>query len=133
DHMAIISPFRAVRPRPELASQVAAPPYDVVSLEEARTLAEGNPYSFLRISRAELELSDEVDPYSTTVYERGAANLRNLLQKGILEQEKQPLLGVYRQKWGAHEQTGLVALASVDEYDRGIIKKHEHTRPAKEA
>jgi uncharacterized protein (DUF1015 family) len=131
--MATIAPFRAVRPRPELASQVAAPPYDVVSLEEARMLAEGNPYSFLRISRAELELSEGVDPYSTAVYERGAANLRNLIQKGILEQEKQPLLGVYRQKWGPHEQTGLVALASVDEYDRGIIKKHEHTRPVKEA
>jgi uncharacterized protein (DUF1015 family) len=131
--MATILPFRAVRPRPELASQVAAPPYDVVSLKEARQLAEGNPYSFLRISRAELELPDGVDPYSTAVYERGAANLKNLIQQGILEQEKQPLLGVYCQKWGAHEQTGLVALASVDEYDRGIIKKHEHTRPVKEA
>lgn len=131
--MATIAPFRALRPRHELASQVAAPPYDVVSLEEARKLAEGNPYSFLRISRAELELSEGVDPYSTTVYERGAANLRKLLQQGILEQEQQPLLGVYRQKWGPHEQTGLVALASVDEYERGIIKKHEHTRPVKEA
>jgi uncharacterized protein (DUF1015 family) len=67
------------------------------------------------------------------VYERGADNLKNLIQQGILEQEKQPLLGVYRQKWGPHEQTGLVALASVEEYDRGIIKKHEHTRPVKEA
>lgn len=131
--MATIAPFRAVRPRPELAGQVAAPPYDVVSLEEARKLAEGNPYSFLRISRAELELSEGVDPYSTEVYERGAANLQNLIQQGILEQEKQSLLGVYRQKWGPHEQTGLVALASVDEYDRGIIKKHEYTRPVKEA
>ena len=131
--MSTIAPFRAVRPRPELASQVAAPPYDVVSLEEARTLAEGNPYSFLRISRAELELPEGVDPYSTAVYKRGADNLKNLIQQGILEQEKQPLLGVYRQKWGPHEQTGLVALASVEEYDRGIIKKHEHTRPVKEA
>jgi uncharacterized protein (DUF1015 family) len=131
--MSTIAPFCAVRPRPELASQVAAPPYDVVSLEEARKLAEGNPYSFLRISRAELELPEGVDPYSTAVYERGADNLKNLIQQGILEQEKQPLLGVYRQKWGPHEQTGLVALASVEEYDRGIIKKHEHTRPVKEA
>ena len=131
--MATIVPFRAVRPRPELASQVAAPPYDVVSLEEARKLAEGNPYSFLRISRAELELSDGVDPYSAAVYERGAANLQNLIQQGVLEQEHQPLFGVYRQKWGPHEQIGLVALASVDEYDHGIIKKHEHTRPVKEA
>ena len=131
--MATIAPFRAVRPRPELASQVAAPPYDVVSLQEARDLAEGNPYCFLRIGRAELELGDGVDPYSAEVYQRGADNLRRLIQDGVLVQELQPLLGVYRQKWGQHVQTGIVALASVDEYDRGIIKKHEHTRPVKEA
>ena len=131
--MATIAPFRAVRPQPELAAQVAAPPYDVVSLKEARDLAEGNPHCFLRIGRAELELGDEVDPYSAEVYQRGADNLRKLINDGVLFQETQPLLGVYRQKWGQHEQTGLVALASVDEYDRGIIKKHEHTRPVKEA
>ena len=130
--MATIAPFRAVRPRPELAASVAAPPYDVVSLEEAREIAKGNPHSFLRISRAELELPDEVDPYSAAVYERGAKNLRSLMKDGVLTQEKHPLLGVYRQKWGEHEQTGLVALASIDEYDRGIIKKHEYTRPVKE-
>ena len=131
--MATIEPFRAVRPKPELASQVAAPPYDVVSLKEARDLAEGNPHCFLRIGRAELELGDGVDPYSAEVYQRGADNLRKLINDGVLVQEPQPLLGVYRQKWGQHEQTGIVALASVDEYDRGIIKKHEHTRPVKEA
>jgi uncharacterized protein (DUF1015 family) len=131
--MATIAPFRAVRPRPELASQVAAPPYDVVSLKEARDLAEGNPHCFLRIGRAELELGDGVDPYSAEVYQRGADNLQKLINDGVLAQESQPLFGVYRQKWGAHEQTGIVALASVDEYDRGIIKKHEYTRPVKEA
>ena len=131
--MATIAPFRAVRPKPELAAQVAAPPYDVVSLKEARDLAEGNPHCFLRIGRAELELDDGVDPYSAEVYQRGADNLRKLINDGVLFQEAQPLFGVYRQKWGQHEQTGLVALASVDEYDRGIIKKHEHTRPVKEA
>lgn len=131
--MATIAPFRALRPRPEFAAKVAAPPYDVVSLEEARNMAKGNPYSFLRVSRAELELNGGVDPYSSTVYERGAENLRNLIKEGVLAQEEQPLLGVYRQKWGSHEQTGLVALASVDEYDRGIIKKHELTRTVKEA
>ena len=108
--MATITPFRAVRPKPEFAAQVSAPPYDVVSLKEARDIAEGNPHSFLRVSRAELELDDAVDPYSPDVYQRGAENLRNLLHKGILSQEPQPLLAVYRQKWGAHEQTGLVAL-----------------------
>jgi uncharacterized protein (DUF1015 family) len=131
--MATIAPFRAVRPKPELAAQVAAPPYDVVSLKEARDLAEGNPICFLRIGRAELELSNGVDPYSAEVYQKGADNLKKLINDGILFQEPQPLLGVYRQKWGQHEQTGLVALASVAEYDRGIIKKHEHTRPVKEA
>ena len=131
--MATIAPFRAVRPKPELASQVAAPPYDVVSLQEARDLAEGNPYCFLRIGRAELELGDGADPYSVEVYQRGADNLRKLIDDGVLVQESKPLFGVYRQKWGQHEQTGIVALASVDEYDRGIIKKHEHTRPVKEA
>jgi uncharacterized protein (DUF1015 family) len=131
--MAIIAPFRAVRPKPELAAQVAAPPYDVVSLKEARDLAEGNPHCFLRIGRAELELDDGVDPYCAEVYQKGADNLRKLINDGVLFQEPQPLFGVYRQKWGQHEQIGLVALASVDEYDRGIIKKHEHTRPVKEA
>ncbi len=131
--MATIAPFRAVRPKPELAPQVAAPPYDVVSLKEARDLAEGNPHCFLRIGRAELELGDGVDPYSAEVYQRGADNLRKLINDGVLVQEPQPLLGVYRQKWGQHEQTGFVALASVDVYDRGIIKKHEPTRPVKEA
>ena len=130
--MATIAPFRAVRPQPGLAAQVAAPPYDVVSLKEARELAEGNPQCFLRIGRAELELDDGVDPYSAEVYQHGADNLHKLINEGVLVQESQPVFGVYRQKWGEHEQTGLVALASVDEYDRGIIKKHEFTRPVKE-
>lgn len=130
--MATIAPFRAVRPSSELADKVSAPPYDVVSLQEARTIADGNPHCFLRVSRAELELADDVDPYSNEVYQRGAENLRTLITKEILAQEPHPLLGVYRQKWGTHEQTGIVALASVDEYDRGIIKKHEYTRPVKE-
>jgi uncharacterized protein (DUF1015 family) len=131
--MATIAPFRAVRPKPELAAQVAAPPYDVVSLKEARDLAEGNPHCFLRIGRAELEMGDGVDPYSAEVYQRGADNLQKFINEGTLAQEAKPLFGVYRQKWGQHEQTGIVALASVDEYDRGIIKKHEYTRPVKEA
>ena len=130
--MAVITPFRALRPKPELAAQVAAPPYDVVSLEEARQQAKGNPYSFLRIGRAELELDDNLDPYSPAVYEHGAKNLQQLIQRGVLTQEARPMFGVYRQKWGAHEQTGLVALASVEEYDQGRIKKHEFTRPVKE-
>ncbi len=130
--MATIMPFRAVRPKPEYAARVAAPPYDVVSLDEARNIAGDNPYCFLRIGRAELELADGIDPYSTAVYERGAANLRQFLEDGILAREPHPMFGVYRQRWENHEQTGLVALASIDEYDRGIIKKHELTKPVKE-
>lgn len=130
--MAIVQPFRALRPQPELAAQVAAPPYDVCSLDEARQIAKGNPHCFLRVGRAELELTDGVDPYSSEVYAHGAANLQAFRKEGVLVQERQPLFGVYRQRWGNHQQTGLVALASVDEYDRGIIKKHELTRPVKE-
>lgn len=130
--MATIMPFRALRPKPEYAARVAAPPYDVVSLEEARNIADGNPYCFLRVGRAELELADGMDPYSTEVYERGAANLQGLIQDGVMAQEARPLFGVYRQRWGNHQQTGLVALASVAEYDRGIIRKHELTRLVKE-
>lgn len=130
--MATIMPFHAARPKPEYAVQVAAPPYDVVSLDEARHIAQGNSYCFLRVGRAELELADGVDPYSTEVYEKGAANLQKFLEDGILVREASPMFGVYRQRWGTHEQTGLVALASVDEYDRGLIKKHELTRPVKE-
>ncbi|MYD30556.1 MAG: DUF1015 domain-containing protein [Nitrospira sp. SB0677_bin_15] len=130
--MATIMPFRAVRPKPEHAAQVAAPPYDVVSLDTARDVADGNPYCFLRVGRAELELADGVDPYSTAVYKRGAANLQKFLDDNILAREPHPMFGVYRQHWGTHEQTGLVALASIDEYDQGLIKKHELTRPVKE-
>ena len=130
--MATIMPFRSVRPKPEYAVQVAAPPYDVVSLDEARHVAEGNPYCFLRVGRAELELADGVDPYSTEVYEKGASNLQKFLEDGVLVREPHPMFGVYRQRWGPHEQTGLVALASIDEYDHGVIKKHELTRPVKE-
>lgn len=130
--MATIMPFRAVRPKPEYADRVAAPPYDVVSLDEARNIADGNPHCFLRVGRAELELADGIDPYSTEVYERGAANLRGFLEDGVLVREGHPMFGVYRQRWETHEQTGLVALASIEEYDRGIIKKHELTKPVKE-
>ncbi len=130
--MALVKPFRALRPDSKFAAQVAAPPYDVVSLGEARQIAEGNPNCFLRIGRAELELADGTNPYSDEVYAHGAANLQRLIKEGWLIQESKPLFGVYRQRWGNHKQTGLVALASIDEYDRGIIKKHELTRPMKE-
>ena len=126
--MAIVQPFRALRPKPELAAQVAAPPYDVVSLEEARKVAEGNPYCFLRVGRAELELADGVDPYSTEVYEKGAANLQGFIKDGVMDQESQPVFGVYRPRWGQHEQTGLVALASAATWLPGLPARAVGTR-----
>jgi len=93
----------------------------------------GNPDSFLRVGRADLELPDEVDPYSDAVYARGRDNLDALVERGALAREPEPMVGVYRQRMGDHVQTGIVALSAVEEYDRGVIKKHEYTRPAKEA
>lgn len=130
--MSNVRPFRPLRPTVELASQVASPPYDVVNREEARAIAEGNPHCFLRVGRADLELGDEIDAYSTDVYRRGAANLTKLVESGALFREAEPILGVYRQVMGEHVQEGIVGLASVDEYDRGLIKKHEFTKPDKE-
>ena len=131
--MSVIKPFRPLRPQPALAAQIASPPYDVVSRQEARALVDGNPLSFLRVGRADLELSDSIDPYSTEVYERGAANLNRLVEEEALYREATPVFAFYRQIMGEHSQTGLVALASVSEYDTGLIKKHEFTKPDKEA
>jgi len=129
--MATVRPFRALRPRPGDAAKVAAVPYDVVTTEEARAQAGDNPLSFLRVSRAELELLPGTDPYSAAVYERAAQNFERL-KKTALVLEDQPSVYFYRLRSGAHEQTGLAACYSLDEYDRGTIKKHERTRRDKE-
>ncbi len=129
--MATLYPFRALRPKPADASRVAAVPYDVVSVDEARALAEGNPLSFLRVSRAELELPAGTDPYADGVYERAADNFETL-KKHALVLEEEPSVYFYRLKMGTHEQTGLAACYSLDEYDHDIIKKHERTRRDKE-
>jgi uncharacterized protein (DUF1015 family) len=129
--MATLYPFRALRPTPADASRVAAVPYDVVNAEEARALADGNPLSFLRVSRAELELPPGADPYADAVYERAAGNFE-ALKKSALVLEQEPRVYFYRLKMGAHEQTGLAACYSLDEYDRDIIKRHERTRRDKE-
>jgi uncharacterized protein (DUF1015 family) len=130
--MVTIYSFKALRPDPEKAESVAAPPYDVVSKVEAREIAEGNPNCFLRVGRAELDLADTIEPYSDEVYLHGAKQLQYFIDQGVMRRENQPILGVYRQKMGTHIQTGLVALSSVQEYDEGVIKKHEFTRPEKE-
>jgi uncharacterized protein (DUF1015 family) len=130
--VALINPFRALRPLPEQAAQVAAVPYDVVNTDEARALAGDNQLSFLRVSRPEIELPDGTDLYSDKVYERAASNFDRLLSSAPLIIEDEPSLYFYRLRMSGREQTGLVACCSVDEYDNDIILKHERTRKDKE-
>src|ERR1700674_5690348 len=129
--MASLYPFRALRPRPSDAARIAAVPYDVVTAAEARQLAEGQPLSFLRVSRAEIELPDGTDPYSDAVYRRASENFSQLKNTALVVEEA-PSVYFYRLRMGLHEQIGLAACFSLDEYDRGLIKKHERTRPDKE-
>jgi uncharacterized protein (DUF1015 family) len=129
--MAVIHSFRALHPKPSNAAQIASVPYDVVTTEEARALADGNPLSFLRVSRAEIELPAATDPYSDAVYQRATANL-SALKETALVVESEPSLYFYRLRMGDHQQLGLAACFSLDEYDRDIIKKHERTRRDKE-
>jgi uncharacterized protein (DUF1015 family) len=130
--MARIQPFRAWRPRPESAAQVASPPYDVLSSDEARRMAAGNPLSFLHVGKPEIDLPQGTNVYSAAVYAKGGENLRRLIADGVLVREAAPSLYLYRQRMGDHCQTGVVAGASVDEYEAELIKKHEHTRQVKE-
>ena len=129
--MATIRPFAALRPRPADAARIAAVPYDVVTTDEAREQAGDNPLSFLRVSRAELELPPGTDPYADAVYERAVQNFERL-KKIAFVVEDEPALYLYRLQSGAHEQLGLAASYSLDEYDRDVIKKHERTRKDKE-
>jgi uncharacterized protein (DUF1015 family) len=129
--MATLYPFRALRPTPETAASIAAVPYDVVSTDEARALADGNPLSFLRVSRAEIELPQGTDPYSEVVYQRAADNFAALRVKALVV-DSDPGVYFYRLRMGDHVQTGLAACFSIDEYDRDVIKKHERTRRDKE-
>jgi len=129
--MATLRPFRALRSTASDASAVAAVPYDVVNTDEARALAAGNPLSFLRVSRAELELPPGTNPYADAVYDRAVANFDKLRTSSLLV-EDEPSVYFYRLRDGAHEQTGLAGCWALDEYDSGVIKKHERTRPDKE-
>lgn len=130
--MALIRPFRALRPEPDAAAAVAAVPYDVVTAGEARALAAGNPLSFLHVSRAEIDLPPEIDPHDAAVYRAAADNLERLGRAAPLVVEAAPALYLYRLQAAGHEQTGLAACYSLDEYDRGAIRRHERTRPDKE-
>jgi uncharacterized protein (DUF1015 family) len=130
--MAVVRPFRALRPGPEAAPRVSSVPYDVVSTDEARQLAAANPLSFLHVTRSEIDLPPGTDPYADEVYARAAANLAALRRQAPLVVEDEPALYLYRLRMGGHEQVGVAGCFSVDEYDRDAIKKHERTRRDKE-
>ena len=130
--MATIKAFAALRPKPELAARICELPYDVMSSDEARQIAAGNPLSFLHVSKPEIDLPPSTDVYAPEVYAKGQENFRRLIAQGALRQDPQPCFYLYRQVMGSHSQTGLVAAASCEDYLKGIIRKHELTRPDKE-
>ena len=130
--MSLIRPFAGLRPVPEHAADVVAPPYDVLNSAEARERASGRPWSFLHISKAEIDLPENTDPYDPAVYAKSAENLKKMLAEGILMREHKDCYYVYRLIMDGHAQTGLVAVASVADYDSNRVRKHEYTRPAKE-
>ncbi|MDA8364632.1 MAG: DUF1015 family protein [Gammaproteobacteria bacterium] len=130
--MPLIRPFSGLRPRAEFAAQVLAPPYDVVTEDEARARAAGRPWSFLHISRPEIDLPPGTDPYAPEVYRKGRENFERQIAAGVLARDPEPCYYLYRLVMGAHTQTGLVAAASVAAYEHQRIRRHEHTRPDKE-
>jgi uncharacterized protein (DUF1015 family) len=127
-----IRPFRGLRPPVDLVAAVASPPYDVLNSDEARTLAAGNPHSFLRVSKAEIDLPADVDVHGDQVYERSAENFRRFQADGVLVRDPRESFYVYRLTMGGHVQHGIVAGFSVQEYEDGLIRKHELTRREKE-
>jgi uncharacterized protein (DUF1015 family) len=127
-----LKPFRALRPAPALAATVASPPYDVVSRAEAAALARDNPISFLHVCRSEIDLPDGVDAYDPRVYARARENLDALLAQGALVRDARPALFLYRQVMEGRAQVGVVGCVHVDDYEAGVIRKHERTRPDKE-
>ncbi len=128
----LVRPFAALRPVPDQADAVAAPPYDVLNTAEARTRAEGRPNSFLHISKPEIDLPPETDVYAQEVYDKGAENLHRLIDEGVLIREDKPCYYAYRLTMGGHVQTGVAMAASASAYDASDIRKHEFTRPKKE-
>ncbi len=130
--MATVRPFKAIRPAAEYASKVISLPYDVMNRKEAAEMAEGNPYSFLHICRAEIDLPKQQDPYDSSVYEKARENIAKNLETGVFIKEQKPALYVYRQIMDGRVQTGIVGCVAVDEYQNNIIKKHEYTRVEKE-
>jgi uncharacterized protein (DUF1015 family) len=130
--MAIIRPFKAVRPLDTVAHLVASVPYDVVNREEAAELSKGNPLNFLRVTRSEIELDSETNPYSEEVYKKASENFKNLVKDAPLVQDETPSFYLYKLIMGEQEQVGIAATFSVDDYDKDVILKHEKTRKVKE-
>jgi uncharacterized protein (DUF1015 family) len=130
--MKLLSPFRGLRPVAERVADVVAPPYDVVNTLEARELASNKPWSFLHVSKPEIDLPEGTDPYDDTVYQRGADNFARMIDEGVLVRDDQPCYYIYELTMGDHVQTGIAAAASIEAYDKNIIRKHEFTRPVKE-
>jgi len=130
--MPVIKPFKAFRPKPELVSKVASPPYDILNSREARQLVKDNPNSFLHVNKAEIDLESSIDHYDRRVYEKARENLDRLIEKKVYLQDKQEKIYIYRQIMKGRIQTGLVVCVSIDDYLQGKIKKHENTREDKE-
>ncbi|MGE5165304.1 MAG: DUF1015 domain-containing protein [Sphingobacteriales bacterium] len=130
--MTLIKPFRALRPAPSRAAEVLAPPYDVLSSAEARDRAKGKPWSFLHISKPEIDLGPATDPYDKAVYAKAAENLNRMIANGVLTRDSKPCYYVYRLTWRGHIQTGLAAVASLKDYVTNRVRKHELTTPVKE-
>jgi uncharacterized protein (DUF1015 family) len=130
--MAQIRPFTALRPQPEIASRLASRPYDVMNSEEAREEAKANPDSFLHVTRAEIDLPADTDVHSSSVYQKAKENLEQMISQGLLFKDEKPCYYIYQLVMSGRSQTGLVCVSSVEDYFKGVIKKHELTRPEKE-
>lgn len=130
--MAIVSPFKALRPQPQFAPKVASRPYDVLNSLEAKIEARGNPHSFLHITKSEIDLPDKTDIHSQEVYDRASQNLSAFIQRGVLFREDKACFYIYQLVMNGRSQTGLVGVSSIDDYEKDVIKKHEFTRPEKE-
>ena len=130
--MAIVKPFKAVRPRKDLVEKVVALPYDVMDRKEAKAMAKGNPYSFLHISRSEIDFPSSMNPYDKKVYSRARRNFDIFQDDGILIQDEKPMIYIYRQIMNGNSQTGFVASTCIDDYVNNVIKKHELTILSKE-
>jgi uncharacterized protein (DUF1015 family) len=128
----IVTPFRGLRPRPDLSARIPSLPYDVLDSAEARSTAEGDPYTFLHVVKAEIDLDPGIDPHDARVYAKARENFDAMRAAGWLVRDPRPVFYLYRQRQGGREQTGIVGAASVEDYVSGRIKRHEHTRPDKE-